>query len=74
MDRVIDQICDELELAWENGSRPTIESLLNDAPTTDRDGLLYHLVRLETALRQAAGDPPDLNDYLRRFPADASVI
>jgi hypothetical protein len=30
-------------------------------------------VRIETALRQAAGDPPDLSDYRRRFPADASV-
>jgi serine/threonine protein kinase/formylglycine-generating enzyme required for sulfatase activity len=74
VDIVIDQICDQLKRAWQNGGRPTIESFLDNAPTADRNGLLYELLRLETALRQADGDPPDLSDYLRRFPSDASVI
>jgi len=74
VDFVIDQLCDRLELAWQSGQRPTIESFLIDAPAPDRNVLLYELVRLETALRQAAGETPDLSDYLTRFPNDASVI
>jgi serine/threonine protein kinase len=74
MDRVIDQICDQLELAWQNGERPTIESFLEGAPTADRNELLYKLVRLETALRQTDGERPSRDDYLRRFPDAADVI
>jgi len=58
VDFVIDQLCDRLELAWQSGQRPTIESFLIDALAPDRNGLLYELVRLETALRQAAGETP----------------
>ncbi len=74
MDRVIDELCDQLELAWRNGDRPLIESFLENVTAASRDLLLYELVRLETALRQSAGETPDLTDYLRRFPSDASVI
>ncbi len=74
MDRMIDQLCDKLELAWQNGDRPTIESFLEGAPTLDRNALLYELVRLESSLRQAAGETPSRDAYLRRFPDDNAVI
>ena len=74
MDLVIDQLCDDFELAWQNGDRPTIESVLQQEKIEDRSGLLFELVRLETSLREAAGQKPRIGEYLGRFPGDASVI
>ncbi len=74
VDRVIDQLCDEFEQAWQQGSPIPIESLLQRSDAEGRDGLLGELVRLEVGLRQSAGEQPSSAEYLARFPEKRSVV
>ena len=78
--REIDAYCDRFETMWRSGTvpRPTIETVLAEAPEPLRPALLPELVALEAALRRGAGECPTPEEYRVRFPtlgerADALV-
>jgi len=74
LERVIDQVCDEFELAWQQGQPVSIEEALERSAIGDRDGLLYQLIRLEVGLQQASSQSVSPDDYRRRFPDKASIV
>jgi hypothetical protein len=74
VERLIDHLCDQFKSAWQQGQRQTIEAIIAQASNADRGDLLYRLVRLEAGLRLAAGDSPTLDEYLKRFPRESSII
>lgn len=74
MERLIDQLCDRFESAWQQGQRPTIEAVLAQEPAADRGELLFNLLRLETGLRQADGESPSIDEYLKRFPQESAIV
>lgn len=70
----VDRLCDQFEVAFNHGDRPTIEAFLATAPESDRHQLLAALVGLDWELRNSAGESPALDDYCRRFPDDIPVV
>lgn len=58
--RHINRLCDQFEAAWDDESRPSIESFLSQAHAEDRDELLRELIGLELAFRRRAGERPEL--------------
>lgn len=74
MERLIDHLCDQFESAWQQGQRQTIEAIMAQASNSDRDDLHYRLVRLEAGIRQAADNSPTLDEYLKRFPRESSIV
>src|SRR5262245_23341488 len=75
-DRGAQQLLDDFERAWRNGSPPALEEFLSSIPTNDtRRSLLEELIKvdLEYRWRRAADGTatqagPHLEDYARRFP------
>ena len=60
---------------WGAGERPSIEGFLTRLAERDRDDeAILDLVYQEFAIRRAIGDPADMADYLRRFPACAEAL
>ena len=74
MDRLIEQLCDDFEAAWQQGKRPSIEAILSQESSVNRADLLFHLLRLETGLRQADGQSPSVDEYIKRFPSESAII
>jgi serine/threonine-protein kinase len=71
----IDEAADHFEGAWRRGGDcPRIVDHLADQPPTRRDALLEELIRVERELRTAAGEAPDPDEYLRRFPDDRDAV
>jgi eukaryotic-like serine/threonine-protein kinase len=66
--RQVDAWCDRFETDWKGGGKPRIEDYQGAAPGPLHADLIPELVALEVALRRAAGESPDLDDYRRRFP------
>jgi serine/threonine protein kinase/WD40 repeat protein len=71
IDKQIDAECDRFELAWLQGNRISIESILDANPDGLRDQLASELIAIELDLRQRADDPPNMDEYRRRFPGIA---
>ncbi len=72
---LIEEILDEQRARWDRGERPLVEDLLAQHPTMREDAeatvdVIYH----EFVIRQALGESPSAEDYLRRFPAWAGAL
>ncbi len=72
--RHINRLCDQFEAAWDDESRPSIESFLSQAHAEDRDELLRELIGLELAFRRRAGERPELSEYRRRFVGHSDAV
>jgi tetratricopeptide (TPR) repeat protein len=70
----VDQACARFEDEWRQGRRPRLEEFLSGAAGAERTELLRELLRLERHYRGAAGERVVLEDYERRFPADAALV
>src|SRR5213592_2519934 len=66
--RQIDEVCDQFEAAWSQGSPPKIEEFLLDLKQIERLPLVAELLLLEVYFRQRAGELPQVEDYFPRFP------
>jgi serine/threonine protein kinase/Tfp pilus assembly protein PilF len=60
---------------WQEGDAVRVEAYLEQEPAlrSDAEGLL-DLIYNEIVLREATGDPPRLEEYLRRFPQFADQL
>jgi tRNA A-37 threonylcarbamoyl transferase component Bud32/tetratricopeptide (TPR) repeat protein len=60
---------------WRGGDRVPVETYLERYPALrqDAEGLL-DLIYNEVLLREEGGEPPDLDEYLRRFPEHTSAL
>src|SRR5215471_8456509 len=72
--RSVDRLCDRFEAAWREGTRPTIEAFLEDAPPAARSAALRELIALEVEYRRGAGETPKPEDYETRFGRPSEVI
>lgn len=72
--RSIDRACDQFEAAWGAGERPQIEQALGQVSDSERPYLLRELLEIELQMRQRAGEPLKIEEYRRRFPADAELV
>ncbi|MCA9215774.1 MAG: protein kinase [Planctomycetales bacterium] len=70
----IDAICVEFENAWQRGEEPCIESALAELSVPDRSIALPQLLLIELEYLQKAQVVPDVDDYLLRFPQDATLV
>ncbi|MFN3192351.1 MAG: serine/threonine-protein kinase [Aureliella sp.] len=71
----IDDLCAEFERQWQSEEPQSIESILDQvSDELEREVLLSELIALEVDYRTRRGDAPAKQDYLDRFPEDASVI
>jgi len=70
----IDQRCGVFESAWQAGRPVSVESILASASPAERPALLTELILLDIEYRTAQHDPPQLAEYLARFPDDASLV
>jgi serine/threonine protein kinase len=70
----IDRACDRFEAAWRAGSRPRIESLLDEADAALHPALFGELIVLEIHWRRRLGEQPVAAEYHPRFPDRASAL
>jgi tetratricopeptide (TPR) repeat protein len=66
--RRVDAVCNRFEQAWKDGRPPAIEDYLAEAPALERPALLRELIALDMAYRRLAGEQPQAEEYLARFP------
>jgi serine/threonine-protein kinase len=66
----IEELCNHQRQDWREGQRRAVEEYIAQRPELllDSDAIL-DLVYNEIILREASGDRPGLEEYLRRFPA-----
>lgn len=64
----IDSVCNQFELAWQEGDHPQIEDFLTDFHEKDRHWLLLELIQLDAYYRSQAGEEPKAEEYQNRFP------
>jgi len=71
----IDDLCAEFERKWQANDPPSIESVLatEDQPL-ERSALLAELILLEVDYRRRRGETSTKQEYLERFPEDATAI
>ena len=69
----IDAVCERFEAAWAAGS-PLLEAFRSEVPTDEQPVLLAELLHIEIERRRKAGESPVAEDYLGRFPEDATLI
>src|SRR5438105_1523588 len=67
-------ICDRFAAACQAEPPPRIEDCLAEVAQTERAVLLRQLLVLEFADRSQKGETVLLQEYCRRFPADAELI
>ncbi len=71
----IDDRCADFEQKWQTNEPPSIESLLaGEVAPIEREALLAELIVLEVDYRRRRGETPTAQEYLDRFPADATAI
>ncbi len=74
LERVV-AACDDFEIAWRDGLKPRIEDYLNSrADPASSIGSFVALLAVELELRTRFGEFLVLQDYLDRFPDDASLV
>jgi WD40 repeat protein/serine/threonine protein kinase len=66
--RVLEQVCDRFESAWQSGTEPHLEDYLSDALPALRPGLLRELILLDIHHRQSRGQVCSTAFYRQRFP------
>jgi hypothetical protein len=64
---------DDQRARWQRGERVAVEVYLERHPALPADALL-DLIYQEVVLLQEAGEAPQLNEYLRRFPQFAAQL
>ena len=74
LDGLVDQAGDRFERELESGDRPSLEAFLEGHDSQARMALLQELLTLEVEHRCAAGETPDLQAYLIRFPDEQTVV
>src|SRR5262245_48257675 len=72
--RRIDDVCEQVEQAWRDGERPSIESVLGRCRAEDREALLIELLQIEFDHRRRRRECLALADYRTRFPDDAAAV
>ncbi len=71
----IDDLCAEFERQWRTNQTPSIESVLgDDMSPIEREALLAELIVLDIDYRRRRGETPTQQEYIDRFPKDATVI
>uniref|UniRef100_A0A7C2NT94 non-specific serine/threonine protein kinase n=1 Tax=Schlesneria paludicola TaxID=360056 RepID=A0A7C2NT94_9PLAN len=70
----VDACCDQFEEQFTSGQRPRLEDILQNADESLRLQLFRGLLELDLELRRRAGDLPQRDEYVRRFPDYAAVI
>jgi serine/threonine protein kinase len=71
----INATADRFERAWEAGSRPRIEDLLDEAPAPLGPALLEELLKVERQLRDATGEDALTEQECRaRFPGYTAAV
>lgn len=66
---LIDSICSEFRELWKNGSRPRIESYLDQVPRDAEKTLFKNLLYAEIRSRRQGSESPTSDEYVHRFPA-----
>ena len=56
------------------GEQPLIEEFVENADQTIRSALLKQLLLIDLEHGEGGGNPPDITDYLRRFPNEQALI
>src|SRR5262245_32106975 len=73
LERRLDPICIQFERDWRaagsTGRRPRIEDYLGAWHEPARTALLRELVPLDIDYRRLAGEKPETEEYLNRFPS-----
>ncbi len=71
----LDRLCDDFELHWSAPGGAQIEEVLSAVSTPDRlQEALGELLLVEFELRITSGEPPRLDEYLKRFPNHAGTV
>lgn len=70
----IDQLCDAFERLWLAGNRQPLETYLATVATGLRKRAFHNLLLVEIELRGRDDEPPSVEEYLRRFPDEATLI
>src|SRR5262245_58462592 len=74
LQRKIDGVCDQFEAAWRSGGRPKLEEYLTVEIPIASETVRYELLRIDIEYRLKRNDPPCVEEYIARLPADASTI
>jgi serine/threonine protein kinase/WD40 repeat protein len=70
----LDAICLEFEHAWQRGDEPRIEAALEGLSPSQREQLLPQLLLIELECLQRSRVVPDVEEYVKRFPKDATLV
>jgi serine/threonine protein kinase len=72
--RLVDEVCDRFEAAWQAGQRPQLEDFVRGTVTLVQSTLLQELLAMGLAYRRRSGEQPDAEEYRRRFPDHVETI
>ena len=72
--RQLADLADRFDAACRQGQIPRIEDYLAEAPSSQKDDVLSHLLAIEVEIRRANGETPGASEYQARFPAAAEVV
>lgn len=72
--RIVDEIASRFEQELRDGKRPTIEDYLGTHSDDLSPYLLRELLGVELSLKNSAGETPDVNEYLKRFPDYQTLV
>jgi len=70
----LQDLCDRFVSSWMRGQPVRIDRMLSEVASSHRGQLLTLLLQCEVRLRRAAGESPQADEYIRRFPGDQSII
>ena len=74
LEREIDALCLQFELAWRSRQSPAIETYLARVSDSARSVALRDLIAVDVDMRRAAGQRVASEEYRRRFPEDAAAV
>jgi len=60
--------------SWQQGTRPPIETIIEQAKPENRTIAVQVLIKQEIDLREKAGETPQIDEYLSRFPECADRL
>jgi tetratricopeptide (TPR) repeat protein len=70
----VEEACERFEAGWKAGRRPAVEDELAGAGGPVRPMLLRELLLVDMSYRRRAGERPDADEYLARFPDDGAAV
>lgn len=74
VDDRIDERCDEFELAWRGGERPSIADYIRSGDEPHRNTLFCELLLVELECRRTLGEQPTEEQYLHDYPEFTNQI